>query len=35
VPTSQYSGTSSGASTISTAGSNTYLVFNDSGSYTV
>jgi hypothetical protein len=34
VPTSQYSGTSTGSPTITTSGSNTILKFNGSGTYT-
>ena len=34
VPTSQYSGTTSGSPTVSTTGSDTVMVFNSSGSYT-
>ena len=35
IPTSQYSGTSSGSPTVSTSGSDTILQFTGSGSYTV
>jgi len=34
VPTADYSGTTTGSPTVSTSGSDTILVFNDSGSYT-
>jgi len=34
VPTSQYTGTTSGSPTVSTSGSDTVMVFNSSGSYT-
>ena len=34
IPTSQYSGTSTGSPTITTSGSNTILTFTQSGSYT-
>jgi hypothetical protein len=35
VPTANYSGTTTGSPTVSTSGSNTIMVFNGSGSYTV
>jgi hypothetical protein len=34
VPTSKYSGTSTGSPTVTTSGSKTILQFNDSGTYT-
>ena len=34
IPTSFYSGTTSGSPTVSTVGTDTILVFNSSGSYT-
>jgi hypothetical protein len=34
VPTGCYSGTTSGCPCVSTSGSDTIMVFNDSGSYT-
>jgi hypothetical protein len=34
MPTASYSGTTTGSPTVSTSGSDTILVFNDSGSYT-
>ena len=34
LPTSRYSGTTTGSPTVTTSGSNTILTFNASGSYT-
>jgi hypothetical protein len=34
MPTSRYSGVSTGSPSVSTSGSDTILVFNSSGSYT-
>jgi hypothetical protein len=34
VPTSLYSGTTTGSPTVTTAGSNTIMTFTSSGSYT-
>jgi hypothetical protein len=34
VPTSQYSGTTTGSPTVTTSGSNTIIKFTASGSYT-
>jgi hypothetical protein len=34
MPTSQYSGTTSGSPTVTTSGSDTILTYNASGSYT-
>jgi hypothetical protein len=34
VPTSSYSGTTTGSPTVTTSGSNTILTFTGSGSYT-
>jgi hypothetical protein len=34
VPTSKYSGTTTGSPTVTTSGTNTILQFNASGSYT-
>jgi hypothetical protein len=34
MPTSNYSGTTSGSPTVTTSGSDTILTFNASGSYT-
>jgi hypothetical protein len=34
VPTSNYSGTTTGSPTITTSGSNTIIKFNSSGTYT-
>jgi hypothetical protein len=34
MPTSGYSGVTSGSPTVSTSGADTILVFNDSGTYT-
>jgi hypothetical protein len=34
IPTSQYSGTTTGSPTVTTSGTNTILQFNASGSYT-
>jgi hypothetical protein len=34
VPTTRYTGTTTGSPTVTTSGSNTILQFNSSGSYT-
>jgi hypothetical protein len=34
IPTSRYSGTTTGSPTVTTSGTNTILQFNASGSYT-
>jgi hypothetical protein len=34
LPTNRYSGTRTGSPTVSTSGSDTILIYNDSGSYT-
>jgi hypothetical protein len=34
MPTSGYSGTTTGSPTVSTSGSDTILIFNSSGTYT-